>query len=375
MRIERRESTISEFLNAVNFILTSLFLTLEKQNPDILKTRLLLGIFLLLSLPGFRLEAQDIHFSQFYNSPLNLNPALAGVFPEDTRFIGNYRRQWASVPVPYLTFSGSYDTKIFNKIAPNGFFAVGGVFNYDRQGLAELSLTQLSLSASYTHRLSEYNFLTVGFQLGSFSRAFKIDDLTFENQFNGDIFDPGLDPREDFANTNRTFLDMGTGINFHTQNDAGLSINIGTGLFHLTRPSQNFFNQTDARLPFRITGHITGIAPVHPKMDLRFRLLSQFQGPYQEYLGGAALVYKISDIRGSQMAVNFGTNYRYAEESDAIIPTIGVRYLMWYAELSYDINVSQFTEATRGAGGPEIAVIYTITKVKPPKAFKACPIF
>jgi len=110
-------------------------------------------------------------------------------------------------------------------------------------------------------------------------------------------------------------------------------------------------------------------------MDLKFRLLSQFQGPYHEYLIGSALVYKLSDQRGKEMSVNFGTNYRYSDESDAVIPAVGVQYLMWYAEISYDINLSQFEQATNGAGGPELSVIYTITKVKPPKLFKACPIF
>jgi len=53
---------------------------------------------LLLSALG--LTAQDIHFSQYGNSPLNLNPGLAGVFGGDLRFVGNYRKQWLTVPVP-----------------------------------------------------------------------------------------------------------------------------------------------------------------------------------------------------------------------------------------------------------------------------------
>jgi len=295
----------------------------------------------------YNLSAQDIHFSQFYNSPLNLNPALAGVFSEDIRFIGNYRNQWESVPVPYLSFSGSYDTKVYNRIAPNGFFALGGIFNYDKQGDGSLALTQLSLTASYTHQVSDLSLLTAGFQIA----------------------------RENFENTSKTFLDFGTGLNLHVQTDEGFSINIGGGLFHLTKPQQNFYNQTASELPFRITGHVIGVTKLNDKMDLKFRLLSQFQGPYHEYLAGSALVYKLSDAKGSELAVNFGTNYRYADESDAVIPTLGVRYMMWYAELSYDINISQFIEATNGAGGPELSVIYTITKVKPPQTFKACPIF
>lgn len=341
-----------------------------------LKTsRLLKTLFLILFLWTNNLNAQDIHFSQFYNSPMNTNPALAGIFAEDIRFIGNYRRQWASVPVPYLTFSGAYDTKIYSGLVPNGYFAVGGVINYDKQGTGDLSLTQISLTGSYTHQVGELSFLTAGFQIGSFSRGFNQDELTFENQFNGDIFDPSLDPRENFQNTSTTFLDMGTGLNFNFQSEAGFSLNVGGALFHLTRPDQNFFNQTPSKLPQRITGYVTGQALLHPKMDIKFRLLSQFQGPYQEFVVGSALVYKLSDQKGAEMAVNVGTSYRYANESDAVIPTLGLRYLMWYVELSYDINISQFEQATNGAGGPEIAVIYTITKVKPPKLFKACPIF
>lgn len=320
-------------------------------------------------------NAQDIHFSQFYNSPLNLNPALTGAFAEDMRFIGNYRNQWSSVPVPYLTFSGSYETKIYSNIAPNGFFTLGAVFNYDQQGTSELKLTQLSLSGAYTHMLSDYSSLTAGFQVGSMNRSFSLDNLTFENQYNGDVFDPLSNTREDFPSTSKTFIDIGTGLNFFAMSDKGFNINIGGGLFHLTRPQQNFYNQTESNLPFRITGHLAGKAPVNEKMDVQFRLLSQFQGPYQEYLIGSALVYKINDARGKELAFSIGTNYRYANESDAVIPTMGLRYLSWYGEFSYDVNVSAFDIATNGKGGPEFSLIYTITKVKPPKTFKACPIF
>jgi len=332
----------------------------------------LFWIILLCSTKSF---AQDIHLSQFYNSPMNLNPALTGIFPEDIRFIANYREQWSSVPVPYLTFSGAYDTKIFSKLAPNGFFSVGGVFNYDKQGTGELRLTQLSLAGSYTHQVGELSFLSLGLQMGSINRRFNMDGLTFENQYNGDVFDPNLDPRENFQNTSKTFLDFGTGLNYYFQSESGFDLNIGGALFHLSKPDQSFFNQTSATLPFRMTGHLAGKAPLNPKMDLKFRLLGQFQGPYQEFLLGSALLYKLNDSRGKAMSLSLGTNFRYAGESDAIIPTVGFQYLSWYAELSYDINISQFKQATNGAGGPELALIYTITKVKPPKAFKACPIF
>ena len=320
-------------------------------------------------------QAQDIHFSQFYNSPLNINPALTGIFPEDMRFIANYRRQWQSVPVPYLTFSGAYDQKYAHRALPNGFLGLGLIFNYDQQGVAELKLTQLALSVSYTHQLNEMNLLGIGVQLGTSARAFNTDGLNFENQYNGDIFDPSLSSRENFDNTSRAFMDFGAGLNWHLQLENGFRLDAGFGIFHLNRPEQNFYNQTTAELPFRTAVYGIGTAVLNERMDWRVRLIWQNQQPYREVLTGTSFVYYLNKDRGKELAFELGTNYRYADESDAVIPTLGVRYQMWRAEFSYDINLSQFRVATNGNGGPEFSIIYTITKVKPPKAFKTCPIF
>ena len=50
--------------------------------------------------------AQDLHFSQFFNSPLSTNPANTGFVPvADYRLGAHYRDQWTSIPVPYKTIS------------------------------------------------------------------------------------------------------------------------------------------------------------------------------------------------------------------------------------------------------------------------------
>ncbi len=70
-----------------------------------------LGIFLAFS----SLQAQDIHYSQFGNSPLNVSPALTGAFDGDTRFGANFRSQWSNVPVGYTQFTGFTDMKFVRK--------------------------------------------------------------------------------------------------------------------------------------------------------------------------------------------------------------------------------------------------------------------
>src|ERR1044072_8988636 len=59
--------------------------------------------------------AQDLHFSQFMNSPLLTNPANTGFIPAaDYRLGMNYRNQWSSImTVPYKTMSAYGDGQVF----------------------------------------------------------------------------------------------------------------------------------------------------------------------------------------------------------------------------------------------------------------------
>src|SRR5262245_33392920 len=51
-----------------------------------------------------RVHAQDIHFSQFFNTPYATSPANIGLFDGQYRAGGVFRQQWRSVTRPYRTF-------------------------------------------------------------------------------------------------------------------------------------------------------------------------------------------------------------------------------------------------------------------------------
>ena len=81
--------------------------------------------------------AQDIHYSQFFNSPLNLNPALAGIFNGDGRVHANIKEQWSSVPVGYT--SGDLGLDLKHGVGQKGhFLGYGVLLNYDRAGDLDL---------------------------------------------------------------------------------------------------------------------------------------------------------------------------------------------------------------------------------------------
>src|SRR6476660_596977 len=83
-----------------------------------------------------KLYAQDLHFSQYFNSPLRVNPANTGFAPDVDYRVGlNYRNQWASItPNPYKTMNIWGDIQLFNNRFDNGWVGLGGSLLRDQAG-------------------------------------------------------------------------------------------------------------------------------------------------------------------------------------------------------------------------------------------------
>src|SRR6187455_2755285 len=76
-------------------------------------------------------SAQDIHFSQFFETPLWRNPSLAGIYNGDIRVQAVYRDQWNSVTNAYRT--GSLNAEFKRHIGKsNDFITTGLQVLYDR---------------------------------------------------------------------------------------------------------------------------------------------------------------------------------------------------------------------------------------------------
>ncbi len=336
-------------------------------------------VLILLGAASTNLSAQDIHFSQFYHSTQNLNPALTGVFQGDKRFVANYRNQWASVPVDYTTFSGAYDMKLFLDGLEHSTFGVGAIFNYDQAGAGRLNTTNLGLNIGYTHRIGQRNFIGAGFGLGFSNRGFNPDRLTTNSQFDGDVFNFNLPTGEEdiFRNENIFFLDFSAGVNYHYQIPKKRTrLDVGVAMMHINEPAINFYGNSTIQLPKRINifGEMTFM--LNQDIDLLGRVLFQFQEDYRENVFGiAGRLYLKKDKQFNDLALQLGLSLRTHSFTDAIIPNIELHYNRWVFGLSYDVNTSEFSTATNGRGGLELAAIYKIFNVKTLPVFKHCPIY
>lgn len=319
--------------------------------------------------------AQDIHFSQFHNTPLNLSPGLTGVFNGDLRFTGAYRSQWAAALVPYKTYQGTFDMKIFNPRNEKGFFSAGLIMNFDDAGDSNLQTAHIGLSGSYTLAIDKENFLTFGVQGGVTQRAFDTEDLTFDNNWNGDIFDPNRPTNEFFNDTDILYPDFSAGLNWHGQKlNNRTRLDVGGAVYHFHRPRQNYHSNDKSKLDSRWSLYLLPTLQIAPKADLLVFGTAQLQGKYLEALGGLAGKFYLSTKRSKELALQFGFSYRFNEFGDAMIPTAGIYYKYWNVGFTYDVNVSGFNVATNRNGGPEVTLVYTIHKVRPLRFFKACPL-
>jgi type IX secretion system PorP/SprF family membrane protein len=337
---------------------------------------LLLAVF---ALTGSSLKSQDLHFSQFFNSPLNKNPALTGIFNGDQRIGANYRHQWYSVPVPYLTFSGSYDQKFYNASNPGNFFSGGLLLNYDKSGDSRMVTLQAGLSVSYTVSLNENNLITAGLQGSYLDRSFHYgDNLQWDNQFDGLMFNPGLSSGEPFEEGRHgfSFGTIGAGVNYRWQQTARTNVNIGGAIHQFNTPEHTFYDDGEIDWPNRFSIVLASSFQLSELLDLKVKGLAQFQGPAHEYVPGLLLSFHINRQRGREFTLDVGGMVRLNdEETDAIIPMLGFEFNSWYVGVSYDITLSDFKIATQRYGGPEISFRYIISKVRPLNNFKTCPIF
>ena len=316
--------------------------------------------------------AQDIHFSQFMSSPMNLNPAQTGQFNGAYRFVGNARRQWNSVTVPYQTFGGSVDAK--NLLRIKGIGAGLSIYN-DRTGDSQLNTFQTNLALSYTFRINKDStqFITLGVQSGFTQRTINYSKLNYDNQYTSGAFDPNLPSNESFSNSGRLYANLNAGVLWTRKITERNIIMAGFSLNNINKPQQSFFNNQDIKLDQRLNLHVTSQFKLSKKVDILPAVLFMAQGTYREYTLGTSAKYILNENPDHYRALYVGM---WTRAADAGWVSAGVDYGNLYAGVSYDINYSKLTPASNARGGIELSLIYIIRELLPKrKNYKICPTF
>lgn len=330
-------------------------------------------------------NGQDIHFSQFYSSPLNLNPALTGVMNCTDRFTLIYRNQWASVlkSNAFNTFGVSYDRK--NPIGQYDYWGFGVNLWGDRAGDLNFSTISPQLAASYSKRMAgsrhSAHYLSFGVEGGMSQRSIQFSNAKFGLQAKDGVWDPNAPSGENLTDLDPSFWfgELSAGLLWFSTFDENNSFYIGGAYHHLTRPNQSFFRTHSVPLYSKITGHAGGDFAVSDQISLVPGIVTFFQGPSFQVNGGTSLRLWLDKSRWSRQAIQFGlwarisNHWQKALETDALILSTRLDYNQFTIGFSYDLNVSTLTPASNYNGAFELSLGYLICG--PERRGVYCPTF
>jgi type IX secretion system PorP/SprF family membrane protein len=322
---------------------------------------------------AYNTRAQTLHFSQFTQMEVFYNPATAGFFDGDYRFHAMNRNQYRSVPVPYTTFSAGGDFKPLK--LKNLQSGAGLMFNNDQAGDSKFYTRQILLSAALGRKTGSDSswFIGAGIQPGLTFMGIDESGLTFDNQYQGDSYNPGIDPGENFTRLKVFLPELNAGLFVHKILSPRNSLQTGLSFQHLTRPKRSLFGNPAQWQSARMNIILRGTFRIHDRGDLLPEMLIQTQKKYREWMTGLRYRHWLQPIDGKPTAIYAGIHYRHR---DAAIVSIQMDYRSFNGGISYDFTLSDLRKANNRRGGLELSLVYIFKK---PKTFipvkKFCPVY
>jgi type IX secretion system PorP/SprF family membrane protein len=318
-----------------------------------------------------KITAQDAHFSQFYNAPQQINPAMIGLFNGQYRIAVNYRDQWASVlnNNPFRTAGAGMDMRF--RVADDDFVGAGIWLMQDEAGDARFAQSKGVIGGSYMKQLSSGRYrnsdqyLIGGAQVGFGQNRILNNNFWYSKQFDPTTSSVNLNNpsgEATLAQVTPLYLDFNAGLMWYNVFEDSKSIYAGASIYHILQPEVSFKDGGSSPLYTRWTGQVGGQFPMNDGFSLLPALIVMGQG--------------------KSMMANFGTNFRYTNNEDnelalragiwgrlanklqssvnldAVIFTAALEKGNWQLGLSYDINTSSLQRASNNRGAFEVSFIY-----------------
>jgi type IX secretion system PorP/SprF family membrane protein len=313
-------------------------------------------IFALLSIiSSSKSWGQDIHFSQYYNAPLLVNPANTGFNPDfDYRVGVNYRSQWANLGSPYKTMSAWGDVKVLGNSLETGWLGLGGMMLRDQAGSGSLTSTTGLFSLAYHQMLGYNSLLSGGFAVGYTQKRIDVTKLTFDNQWNGIFFDSNIPSNEPFATNQVGYVDLQVGLNYAYFASENFYFNAGASIQRLNRPRETFFestvsnNEVNSRYNFFLNANMK----VRDYWIVNPNVFYSQVGNVRQLVAGVNANRDLGDNGARQLIMGI-----YYRSGDAVIPLFGYQINDLRMTFNYDATISSLSKTNFTRGAFEISVV------------------
>jgi len=300
-------------------------------------------------------RAQDIHFSQFFSTPLTISPSNTGNYTGDWRVMANYRTQWKEIAKPYLTQSVGADGQfyLFTQKISGGLLIIN-----DRSG-GTFQVNKIQLSGAYHKIIGKHGFhagIQPGFTLKSIGR-----NETFPNQLNWGTgkFDPNLPNSETNLVYRLNYFDLNIGVGYDYKMKRS-EIFTSYAAYHINFPKETFLGYRNILNPRHV--YSLGYAwYAAPKLTLQPSVCIMGTDKASEFLFGTRVFYSLENDHSISRSIFAGVYDRkgFGNLNDAVFVVVGMNYKQYYGGISYDLNISQLKTASNYKGALEISFIYT----------------
>lgn len=331
----------------------------------------------LIALGAVSANAQDPHFSQFYMTPLYLNPALTGAFDGCYRLTALFRGQWGevlrdeSVPM-YRTYTASVDFRTRKGFAKGDAFGIGGQFMGDQAGESKFGFNSGGISLAYHKSLNSRhtNFLAAGFSSSIYQQTIDFSRLQFGSQWDGNGYNALLPTNEFLVDNRFLYWDVNAGLLWYMKIAKRTSVYVGASAWHLNRPAISFLGDKNVKMNMKFVGHGGVRFPIKGRFDLQPKFIVMFQGKSIETIWAAdfRILFEERYPEGSHM--RFGAMFRMVGgdpnapwrdkrlNPESVVLNAGVVWNGIELGVAYDVNVSQLISGSRARGGFEVGLAY-----------------
>ena len=317
-------------------------------------------LLFILSLVFINTYSQDFHYSQFYNTPLTVNPALTGLTNGGFRLGGIYRNQWwnttnSFVNTAFSTPSIFIDAPIYIRKSAIG---LGLVLVNDR--VAAGLLNDYTALASFSYILgvgkNQNHLISFGLQGNYTNRNFS-NNLQFASQFEDNQFNSSYGNPESLRGKTFHHLDANAGIAYNAKFSDKFKLNVGFSTFNILATDYSSLEGSEKPNYRRFSGQLG--ADIGNKFAVLPSLLFMQQNNVNQLNAGLAFAYRFSEKARLYIgAYNRSNGWLKDLQMDAMIGYLGMDINAFKIGLSYDYTISNLRNAPKNTGAMEISLIY-----------------
>ncbi|MEA5099117.1 MAG: PorP/SprF family type IX secretion system membrane protein [Bacteroidales bacterium] len=310
---------------------------------------------------------QDVHFSSFDANPMLLNPANTAFGSNLFRAGTIYRNQWSTVSQGYNSYLLTAEVLPYSSRIKKQGIGVGVSFLADVAGTLRYGQQSIGLYASYFKAINAMQEHYISFGIVGNTSSWSYD-------LANSIFGRYPEDREGILLNNVRTYDFGLGTHWQMKANDKHNLQAGLALFHINQPSLSYYENTDIILPLRFNAYFSDLIMIKYDNFIKPTVFFQTQKEFMELLIGADYCINIAETTLDSKILSIGAYYRVA---DALIVMGKYKFNNFNVGISYDVNLSNLTPASKSYGGVEVWLLYSFNPLgyKRTKTSIPCPAF